>query len=440
MKHIHTFYLISFLQFLLNPIFLGAQKPNVVLIMADDLGYECLSSNGSLSYHTPVLDSLASNGIRFTHCISQPMCTPSRVKIMTGLYNYQNYDYWGHLGRNEYTFAQMMKKAGYRTCIAGKWQLNGVHTKDQVSDWNDNTVPYQFGFDEYCLWQLRHRKYDGDRYSEPFIEENGRYLEVTKDHYGPDIFSDYILDFIDKNRDQPFMVYYPMVLVHSPFVPTPESEAWTDKSRRYENDTAYFRDMVSYMDKMVGKIVHQLAKLGLDENTLVLFTGDNGTHQSIHTLTKTGKVQGGKSTTKDAGTRVPLIAYWPDQIKTGSTYEGLIEFSDFFPTLADLAGERIQTNGTSFHPLLTGQKNFQGRQTAFVHYDRNPLSKTADSKRARFVRTLDYKLYHDGRFYDLRNDVLEKNPLSDESLKAEARDVKIFLEKEMRKHPKWVQK
>src|SRR5690554_4150074 len=101
-------------------------SPNVILIMADDLGYECLSANGSLSYNTPVLDSLSQNGIRFTHCIAQPMCTPSRVKIMTGLYNYRNYDYWGHLRRSEFTFAHLMKQAGYKTCIAGKWQLNGV--------------------------------------------------------------------------------------------------------------------------------------------------------------------------------------------------------------------------------------------------------------------------------------------------------------------------
>src|SRR5690606_6760646 len=162
-------------------------RPNVILIMADDMGYECLSSYGSLSYQTPVLDSLAANGIRFTQCVSQPRCTPSRVKIMTGLYNYRNYDYWGHLRHSEYTFAQMMKDAGYATVIAGKWQLNGVHSKEETPYWEDNTIPSKFGFDEYSLWQLTKRKFDGDRYSNPLIEQNGKYLDVGQDDYGPDI-------------------------------------------------------------------------------------------------------------------------------------------------------------------------------------------------------------------------------------------------------------
>ena len=130
------------------------EKPNIILIMADDMGYECLSTYGSTSYTTPILDSLASHGIRFSHCVSQPLCTPSRVKIMTGLYNYRNYDYFGHLNSNQYTFGNLMKEAGYSTCIAGKWQLNGLAYKGKLPEWNDNTRPNKFGFDEYCLWQL----------------------------------------------------------------------------------------------------------------------------------------------------------------------------------------------------------------------------------------------------------------------------------------------
>lgn len=236
------------------------------------------------------------------------------------------------------------------------------------------------------------------------------------------------------------MVYYPMVLVHSPFVPTPDSPNWGEVDRRYEEDTAYFKDMVDYMDKMVRKIVRKLEELDLTRNTLILFTGDNGTHRSIETLTWTGAVRGGKSTTTDAGTRVPLIAYWPERIKQGSVYEGLIEFSDFLPTLADLVGASIQTDGKSFYPLLAGQSDYQGRQTAMVHYDRSPKSKTADEKRARFVRTLDYKLYQDGRFYNLGEDVLEENPLNPESLNSEELKVRALLEQEMRKHPVWVEK
>ena len=194
------------------------QKPNIILIMADDMGYECLSSNGSLSYSTPELDKLATNGIRFTQCHSQPLCTPSRVKIMTGRYNSNNYIDFGYLDVREKTFGNILKDAGYLTMIAGKWQLNGVQTKEE--GYADTNRPNHFGFDEYCLWWLTEK---GSRYANPRIVQNGKLVKTTSDDYGPDIVSDYITDFIERNKEQPFFIYYPMLLVHSPFQPTPDS-------------------------------------------------------------------------------------------------------------------------------------------------------------------------------------------------------------------------
>ena len=110
------------------------RRPNIVLLMADDMGYECLSANGSLSHNTPVLDNLGKKGIRFNYAISQPLCTPSRVKIMTGKYNYRNYKAFGHLDINEKTFGNLLKEAGYETCVVGKWQLNGVNTKFETPE------------------------------------------------------------------------------------------------------------------------------------------------------------------------------------------------------------------------------------------------------------------------------------------------------------------
>jgi len=123
--------------------------PNVILIMADDMGFECLSSNGATHYSTPVLDRIGQEGIRFTKAISQPLCTPSRVKIMTGQYNYRNYEHFTYLNPNQRTFGQLMKEAGYATAIAGKWQLNGLTYK--LPGYQDVTRPNHFGFDEYCL-------------------------------------------------------------------------------------------------------------------------------------------------------------------------------------------------------------------------------------------------------------------------------------------------
>jgi arylsulfatase A len=145
--------------------------------MADDMGYECLGAYGSTSYQTPNLDALASEGILFTRCISQPLCTPSRVKIMTGLYNYRNYDYFGNLDTEAYTFGNLMRDAGYSTCISGKWQLNGIYHKDDIPDWDDHSKPNQFGFDEYCLWQLTKLRKEGERYANPLVQQNGEILE-----------------------------------------------------------------------------------------------------------------------------------------------------------------------------------------------------------------------------------------------------------------------
>ena len=151
-------------------------RPNIILIMADDMGYECLSCYGSTSYQTPVLDKLASEGIQFNQCISQPLCTPSRVKIMTGLYNYKNYDYFGHLSNDSYTFGNLLKDAGYATCIVGKWQLNGLAYKEDLPYWDDKNRPVDFGFDEYALWQLTQRRGKGERFADPLIEQMGKYL------------------------------------------------------------------------------------------------------------------------------------------------------------------------------------------------------------------------------------------------------------------------
>jgi len=393
-----------------SPAFSGKQKPNIVLIMADDMGYECLSCNGSLSYQTPNLDQLAKQGIRFTHCISQPLCTPSRVKIMTGKYNYRNYEYFEYLNPNQKTFGNYMKEAGYATCISGKWQLNGGAHKLPGND--DVERPYHFGFDEYCLWQLDKPKSEGERYANPLIIQNGKKLEGLENSYGPDIFSDFVCDFIDRNSSKPFFIYYPMVLVHDPFVPTPDSPEWAYKSKRYEKNTSHFKEMVEYADKLVGKVESKLKEKGLWENTIFIFTGDNGTNVTITSKIKSGTIKGGKSFTINAGVHVPLIASWPEYMKKGKVHESLIEFSDFLPTLIEAAGGKIPTteiDGKSFLSVLKGT-NVSTRETAFVHYD--PQWGKTSENRNRFAQTVEYKLYRDKRFFKLDSDSLELHPLT----------------------------
>lgn len=388
-------------------------KTNVILIMVDDMGYECLGCNGGLSYDTPHLDQMAEQGKRFTHCYSTPLSSPSRVKIMTGMYNYRNYEDFGYLSPEEKTFGDVMKQAGYATGIVGKWQLNGI---GEYPGWQNSDRPKAFGFDEYCLWQVTQKPVRNEdtvlyeRYADPYIEQNGKILKGVEDSYGPDIFSDYALDFMEKNKDQPFFLYYSMVLPHFPFVPTPASDEWEDKEKRYKEDKRYFKDMVEYTDMLVGKVVQKVKELGIADNTLILFTSDNGTHRPLVSQTRRGPVRGGKAMTIDAGTHVPLIAYWPEHIKPGSVYDGLIGFSDFYPTLADVAGKNVESDGKSFLPLLRGDP-YKERETVFVHYD--PMhSDYINQFRGRFVRTKEYKLYQDGRFYHIPTDKREQDPIS----------------------------
>ena len=389
-------------------IFSSCQKderlPNIVLIMADDMGYECLGCNGSTEYKTPNMDRLATEGIRFENCYSQPLCTPSRVKIMTGQYNFRNYEDFGYLNPNQKTFANYLKEAGYTTCIAGKWQLNGLNRNNP--DNQDVNRPHHFGFDEYCLWQLNRQRSEGERYADPLITQNGKDLQRDAEGYGPQIFSDYIVDFIRRKSGEPFFVYYPMALVHDPFVPTSESPEWQDPTRRYEQDTAYFADMMAFTDKIVGKIEKELKDNGLWENTLFIFTADNGTNVKVMSKTTYGKVKGGKGLSLNTGNHVPMIVSWPEKMIACCSENALVSFADFLPTFCEVAGislENVKTDGKSLVPIITGEKSVQDE--IFIHYSPRWGNRVHD----RWVMDGKYKLYQDGRFYDTSKDTLEKH-------------------------------
>lgn len=390
--------------------------PNIVLIMADDMGKECLNCYGNIEYKTPNLDRLAAQGILFDRCFSQPLSTPSRVQLMTGKYNYRNYEDFGFLNPNQVTFGKLMKDAGYTTCIAGKWQLNGLNRNNPGNQ--DTDRPFHFGFDEYCLWQLHHTKPQGERYANPLITQNGKDLPRNPDAYGPDVFSDYICDFIRRNSGKPFFAYYPMALIHDPFVPTPDSPQWKNPDLRYKADTSYVADMVAYVDKIVLKIENALKANGVWENTILIFTGDNGTGQPVYSKTIYGNIKGGKGTTLNTGNHVPMIITWPAKIKGSKVYKDPVGFADMLPTLADAGGidpDSYSTDGKSFFSLLSKNKK-PGQKEVFIHYtprwgDTNGKY-GIKSSHSRWVMNGEYKLYRDGRFYNTMIDPNEDNPLS----------------------------
>lgn len=402
----------------------AAERPKIVLIMADDFGYECLSCNGSLDYQTPSLDRLAAEGVRFEHFHAQPICTPTRVKLMTGLSNRRNYVRFGMLARDQKTFAHFFQDAGYQTCIAGKWQLG-----------REPDAPQHFGFQEALLWQhTRGNKADGfdSRYPNPRLERNGKQLDFNDGEYSSDVFADCIIDFIETHRDDPFLVYYPMALTHCPFSPTPDSSDWDPASRgskTYKGKPQYFGDMVAYVDKTVARIDEKLKSLGIRDNTLLIFIGDNGTDTPIVTNTTFGKVAGAKGSMPDAGNRVPCIASWPGVIKQGRVTQQIADVSDILPTISEAAGielpQDIPFDGVSFLPQLKGETG-PTRDSIYMWYARNggPNAKI-------FARNAEYKLYSTGEFYHIPTDRLEKKNLTGTDLDANTRAVKAMLQQKI---------
>jgi len=396
----------------------GELPPNVVLIFADDVGVEAFGCYGGTSYSTPNLDALAAEGMRFTHCYSQPLCTPSRVKLMTGKSNLRNYISFSILDPSERTFAHMAQDAGYATAVAGKWQLLGWEGYDEWA--GRGSTPAQAGFDRWCLWQVEQL---GKRYWDPTLDVDGELMKKIEGVYGPDLHCAYLLNFIAEQEGAPFFAYFPMSLVHDPFLTTPHSKASSDGEE--PSKAQNFGDMVEYMDTVVGRIVTRLEELGLREDTLVLFVSDNGTHKSRRSKMGELVVRGGKADPTDAGTHVPLIASWPGKVGPGVVCDDLVDLSDFLPTLAGVMGAELSdedvVDGRSFLPQLLGGA---GEPREWVRIYSNPRPEDPDKNpRAFFARDKRYKLYDDGRFFDVVEDPKEKQPLAAEELSDELQEV-----------------
>ncbi len=394
-------------------------KPNIVLIMADDLGYECLGCNGGTSYKTPVLDKLAKSGTRFTNAYCTPLCSPTRMLIMTGRYGFRNYKSWGVLDPKEKTFGHVMKSAGYATCVSGKWQF-AQFDKPGMADHCKRS-----GFDEHCVWTWVYKGKAPARYWDPFIWQNGKLLQGTKGKYGPDIHCDFVIDFIERNKDRPFFAYYPMNLVHGPFQAPPgvkgagEQAAKAGGKKKARQKGGYYPQMVAYMDKMVGRVVAALDRLKLREKTLIIFTGDNGTPRGIKSKMGEVVIPGGKGTMGDTGTHMPFVTSWPSAVPAGKVRDDLIDFSDIMPTLADLGGadlpKGVKIDGRSFAAQLRGKAG-KPRRWVYIHDGDNRRTgnkPTAPNKRA--VRDKRWKLYADGKFYDMKKDPFEKSPLASDA-------------------------
>ncbi len=358
----------SFILFCLIPFLHGCNNPshtprtpNILFILVDDLGKEWVSCYGADSILTPNVDRLADTGILFDNAWVMPQCTPTRVSFLTGQYpfhtgwiNHWDVPRWGaqcHFDPKYYkTIALALQKQGYKTCIAGKWQVNDFRVQPRILK--------DHGFDEYCMWTGYEtgNPPSAERYWDPYIHT----LQGSKTYsgqFGEDVFTDFILDFMERYRQEPMFIYYPMVLTHTPLVATPNH-------REAETAIEKHKAMVRYMDHSVGRLIKGLERLGLREQTVVVWTTDNGTSGSIEGHLKGEPVRGGKVKLSQNGMAMPFIvnapAYRQEGLKTGE----LVDITDLFPTFLELAGGSIEAwngDGRSFCEMIQGKTNKTNR-------------------------------------------------------------------------------
>ena len=444
-------YLIPFLILLLLSCQKQSQKnitpvrPNIVFILADDLGYGDLSCYGQQHFQTPNLDKMAAGGMRFTqHYSGTTVCAPSRCSLMTGKHTghtaIRGNKEWQPEGQfpmaaGEITVAELLKQAGYVTGAFGKWGLGFVGTEGD---------PNQQGFDEfygYNCQRMAHNYYPGhlwdDSVKVEIPENSGDKFGV----YAPELIHQRALQFIEKNKDKPFFLFYPNIIPHAELLLPEENLAeyrgkflpenafkGTEPGDQYFRIGGYgtqpeghaaFAAMVTLLDKQVGEILAKLKELGLEKNTLVVFSSDNGPHQEGGAdpdyFDSNGPLKGYKRDLYEGGIRVPMIAFWEGKIVAGSTSDHVSAFWDFLPTVAEVAGVKApeNTDGISYLPALLGKEQ---KQHEYLYWEFH------ESEGRQAVRKGDWKLVlyqvlnpekTTVELYNLADDIGEENNVAD---------------------------
>lgn len=348
-------------------------KPNIIFILADDMGYADLSCYGNKYIQTPNIDKLAESGTRFTQCYAgSAISSPSRCALMTGKNTgnttiRDNFCVAGgleglkngnsirrmHILPADTTIATVLKSAGYKTCLVNKWHLDGF---------NPEATPLNHGFDEFYGWLIS-TAYSNDPYYYPFyrfdndslinIDENARDRHVR---HNTDISVEDAIGFINRNKEDPFFLYLAFDAPHEPYII--DETFWYD-DRSWDMDTKRYASLITHMDRAIGRLTDELDRLGIRENTLIIFASDNGAavQAPLEELGCNGEFKGRKGLLYEGGLRVPFIVNQPGKVKV-QTLDNLIYFPDVLPTLADLAGADIPEglNGINILPLFYGEK------------------------------------------------------------------------------------
>ncbi len=411
-------------------------KPNILFILIDDLGKEWVSCYGAEDIATPNFDRLAATGMRFENAYSMPQCTPTRVALLTGTYPFRNgwinhWDVprWGggcHFDWNKYmTFARVMKSAGYSTCAAGKWQINDFRVQPDAMK--------RHGFDECCMWTGGEggNPVSDKRYWDPYIFD-GTESKTHEGKFGPDVFVEFLEDFMTRNRENPMLMYFPMCLTHVPFTDTPHEPGIEGKLERH-------KAMVRYTDYCVGRLADKLDQLGLRENTIIFLTTDNGTARNVIGTLRGRKVKGGKASLKESGINEPFIVNCPGKVPAGVVSDALTDFTDMLPTFAELGGAAIPDNipldGQSIAPLILGETEDSERDWIMA-MGFGPAKLTGEGVRPqqpytdRVIRDKRFKLWIENRksarLYDLVTDPGEENDLIRNSMPAVRNAIRKF--------------
>ncbi len=399
-------------------------RPNIIFIMADDLGYGDLGCYGQKMIQTPNIDKLAQQGTRFTQAYAgSTVCAPSRCSLMTGKHNGHNRvrDNLPHgvfLQPDDFTIAELMKQAGYRTGGIGKWSLGNP------GSWG---VANMQGFDDF----LGHLNQDQAHFYYPdYLWENdqvrllfGNRAEAKKE-YTHDLFTEHALSFIDIHQQHPFYLYLAYTIPHYSDYPddTPEHYIVPDDAPYTNKDWPQieknYAAMISRMDKDVGKIMEQIKSLGLEENTLIIFTSDNGPYNgsSLHDaefFSSNGPLKGYKRDMYEGGIRIPFIARWKNKVPAGKTSDQVFAFWDMLPTFAEVVGIDPPQNmdGFSVLPALLGKE--QKQQHKYLYWDyghvRDNFMQAVRSGKWKGIRQ---SAHAPLELYDLDKDLGEENNIA----------------------------
>ena len=380
------------LAFIASSLTLHAEKkPNIIFILADDLGIGNVSCYGADNYKTPNIDKLASEGTRFTHCYTAPLCGPSRALIMTGRYAFRtgatNQDATGQMKKeNETMVPEYLKPAGYVSSCIGKWGQLPLG-------------PREFGFDDEFRFRGSGVYWSQGKQLEKYWV-NGEEKQLSKEQYMPDLMHEHLVSFITQHREQPFFIYYSMSHVHGELQRTPDSAA---------EPADLMADNCLYMDKLVGKLVAKLDELKLRENTVLLFMGDNGTgaKQADNSTIGGKRLSGQKGSMLECGSLVPFIANWPGTTPGGKVCTDLIDATDLLPTFAAIAGATLPPtkvlDGRSIFPQLRGESG-QPRDHIFMELARNW-----------YVRDANWKLNEANELFDMSGAPFEEKLIASDT-------------------------